>query len=405
LPALSPALRLLLTCCRRSPDSTQLDAAAGGLRDWSRITDLARHHLVVPQVLLHLKRAAPSLVPKDALADLSAEGRRAAVLNLLHLAELRQLAANHLIPSQIRYLVIKGVGISARYYAHVSLRQSRDIDLLVDPRRLLELTTALMDDGYRLSDARLVDNANDLRAYCAMHAEINMISPRGVVIQLHQLLDFTGCQYPVGTDELFDLAEPVAIGQDTHPVMPTLELFVYLAYHHGRHQWSRLHWIADLDAVISHPSFDTNAVLARADVLGMRPVVRAALDLHEVLTGKSEHASKPPLSKQLISDCLHYIQEDASPPELERESQRGTGSGIVKSWLRNFQFNWRANNHWHNRCRYIFSISRPTYADYIFLPLPESLFWLYRLLRPIRWVYEIARGRPVGDLKSRPDAH
>jgi hypothetical protein len=404
LLALSPALRLLLTCCRRNPDVAQLDTAASSLRDWSRITSLARHHLVTPQVLLHLKRTTPGLVPMDTFAELGAEGRRAAVLNLLHLAELRQLAECYLVPARIRYLVVKGLGISARYYGHVSLRLSRDIDLLVDPDRLLELTTALMENGYRLSDARLVNNANDLRAYCAMHAEINMISPRGVVIQLHQLLDFTGCQYPVGISELFDLAEHIAIGEDTHPVMPTLELFVYIAYHHGRHQWSRLHWIADLDAIISHETFDVHGVLARADLLGMRPVVQAALDLREALKDPPDHAVKAPLSKQLISDCLRYIQEDATPPETERKSQRGTGPGIVHSWLRNFLFNWRANDHWKNRCRYIFSISRPTYADYLFLPLPESLFWLYRFLRPIRWAYEIARGRPMGDLKSGPNA-
>jgi hypothetical protein len=400
--ALSPALRLLLACCRAHPDTADILARLARVPDPARLTALARHHLVLPLVYARLKAALATLPEGDAstpawLAEMAAESRKAAMANLLQQAELDQLARQHLRPRDIGYLVVKGLSLAARYYPDISLRQSRDIDLLVEPARLHGLVEDMLAQGYRLLAAPQVRTARDLRAYCRMNGEINMASPRGVLVQVHQLLDFSGCQFSVPASELIARAESCAHGARAYPVLGTTDLFVYICHHHGRHQWSRLHWLADLDALLSHRDFDLAAVNRRARQLGLAPVVSAALALHALLfRATAPSADAPAFQRGVIAGCLHFLREDSDPPERLRDQERRSGSGIARTWMRQFAYNWRSNTAWRNRVCYLLSVWKPTYADYLFLPLPLALHGLYAPLRPLRWGVEIMRGRPTG---------
>jgi hypothetical protein len=390
-------MQLLLACCRSSARRDELEEKALLVGEWPDLVRLARHHLILPLVYFHLRSLADNAIPDSTLANLAQANRKAVTTNLLQQAELAHLVKNHLTPRGIRHVTVKGLSLAGRYYPDMALRQARDIDLLVEPSHLHELTSDLLDHGYKLITSRKVDGDADLRIYCALNGEVTMASPRGVPVQLHQLLDFNGCQFPVQAAELIGEAETITLNGRDFPVLPTTDLFVYIAHHHGRHQWSRLHWLADLDAIMSHPTFDAEQVSSRASALGMTPVVEAALSLHEVLfSAASPHRATSRFSRRISADCLHYLQESTPPPEQIREEQRKSGIGIVHTWLRTFSYNWHCNTHWRNRLRYLFSISKATYADYLFLRLPPGLHGLYRPIRPIRWCVEIIRGRPTG---------
>lgn len=400
--ALSPALHLLLACSRAHPDAAEIITRLARVPEPARLTALARHHLILPLVYARLKAAFATLPAGDPptpgwLTEMAAESRKAAMTNLLQQAELEQLARQHLTPRGIGYVVVKGLSLAARYYPDISLRQSRDIDLLVEPARLHPLVEDLLAHGYRLLAAPQVRSARDLRAYCRMNGEINMVSPRGVPVQVHQLLDFSGCQFRVPAGELIARAETCAHGARAYPVMGTTDLFVYICHHHGRHQWSRLHWLADLDALQSHRDFDLAAVNRRARQLGLAPVVQAALALHGLLfRATALPAGAPAFARGVVADCLHFLREDSPPPEQLRDQERRSGSGIARAWTRHFTYNWRSNTAWRSRACYLLSVWKPTYADYLFLPLPLALHGLYAPLRPLRWSVEIIRGRPTG---------
>lgn len=401
---ISPEVRLLLTCCNSQRDANDICKAAEEVRNWPAVLEMAQHHLIVPLLHHRLSKSA-SAVPPDILHELAKQNRLAAVKSLLLQAELRYLVSQHIKPEKIRYVALKGLSLSQRYYGDASRRQARDIDILIDPARVHALTEDLLDVGYRLIDDALIRSKKDLSAYCAMHAEVNMTSPRGVIVQLHKVVDFTGCQYPITPSTLFENAESVIIQGDRYSAMPTTELFLYICYHHGRHQWSRMHWIADLDAVISDSAFNRDTVLTRARALGMEPVVRAALQLHwALILNQRMPSAVDPFSRQVIVDCLSYLREGSKPPEQMRVLQRRTGLGIWANRIKEFRYNWIANSHFGNRIRYIFSLSRATYADYLFLPLPPALFSLYFLLRPLRWLVETLRGRQTHAAKLPPRA-
>jgi hypothetical protein len=393
-------MKLLLACCRTIPDSDEIALFTRNISDWTGFPQIAQHNLVLPLAFRQLKKHSGQLTPEPVLKELAERARQAELTSLLHQAELQQIASKYLHPAGVDYLLLKGLSIAGRYYHRAGERQSRDIDLLIDPARFHELTSTLLEGGYRLNAEDHVSDARSLRAFCSLNAEINLISPRGVPIQLHQLLDFTGCQYPVSAQSHLGLATKMQLNGAEYPVMTTTELFVYAAYHHGRHQWSRLHWVSDIEHICQSSDFDKGAVLARAAELGMSPVVEAALAVHHRLLGTQAGASsEPPRSAfvlRTIENCLRYLDEKASSPERERDLRRQSGPGIVLAWLEGFRFNWEANSRLKNRCRYILSVFKATFADFLFLPLPQSMFWVYPAIRPVRWTCEILRGRQTG---------
>lgn len=392
---LSPAARLLLACCHpqlRGAQAERLQVCAGAIEDWNALVDQAGHQFISALTHRHLSRHCADRVPPKALTALHQAAQRVGTRNLFLLHELRVLERDFLSPLGVRFLVFKGLTLAQRYYGSLALRQSRDIDILVPADHLYALARRLRDAGYRLMASDLVVSDVDLRHYCATAGEVNFISPQGAIIELHQLLDFTGAQYPVTTDCLLSHADNEVLGKRDYAVMPTTDLFIYICYHHARHRWSRLHWVADLSAISSHPSFNLQAIRRRAAQLGLLRLIEAALHLKAVLF---EGSTEPPPSRfavQMISDCRRFLNPDVLPPEITRQSLVARTGGILVDRWRRLTWNWHVNTHLRNRLNYLRFMARPCYIDYLFMPLPKRLSFLYRVLRPTRWILESIRG-------------
>lgn len=386
---LSAELRFLLVCCKAQPCATELIDAAKAVSDWHALVRAARHHLLVPQLRRHIALLPADICPADALSSLAAVHKDVTRRTLLQAAELKYLAEHHLAPTGIPYLTVKGLTLASRYHGQLMGRQGRDIDLLIEPTRIHELTVRLIAHGYRLKAAPEVQSPEDLQAFCAMEHEVSLFSPRGVLIELHSQLDATGSQYPMSPAASLALAEPVPAGEQHYPALPTVELFLYICYHHSQHQWSRLHWVSDLDAMIRHPSFDRARLRQRAAELGMTRLLDAVLALHSVLLdGHALAAVQAPFARRLIEDCLHFLREGSTTPEDVRRTLSLSRIGMIKVRAKIFQFNWGANTRSVNRLRYLLSLAKGSYADYRFLPLPPTLQPLYSIVRPVRWLSE-----------------
>lgn len=393
LQELSPAMRLLVVCSRLSPSTPLLTTAARCVDDWTAVPRLARHHLIVPLVHRHLASLARGIVPSTVLAELFLARKDSARATFVQDAELRDLVARHLLPRGIPFLALKGLTLASCYYDDVALRQSRDVDLLIAPHRLYELTTELLKAGYRLSNklSPAIRSTGDLQAYCALTIDVALKSPRGVRFELHRRIDRSGSIYPKDHAELFAASKPTTLSDGTLCwSMNTTNQFLYLCYHHGRHRWSRLHWIADLDAMLRHPSFDLPTIRARARKLGMTRLVEAALALYTSLGGEvlvEQTRNSRPLP--VVATCLHHLGEGVAPPESARAKQERSVRGLFEARCRTLQFDWDASTRWRSRCHLLWGLTSGTFADYSFVPLPRALFGAYRLTRPIRHARDI----------------
>lgn len=397
--ALPPETALLLSACHHKlddPRANKLRQCASAVADWPAAMQQSRHHFIHALVYRHLNCHAADLVPDDVLSAMKSSANGVITRNLRLLHEMRTLERDFLGPMGVPSLAFKGVTLGERFYGEQGLRHARDLDVLLPAEHIFEVALAMQQAGYRLKDSATVPDRSSFRAYCELTAEVNFISPNGILIELHQVLDFTGAQYPVNTTWLFGAAEQQRVGGITSLVLPTTELFIYICYHHARHQWSRLHWVADLSAVMAHPSFDLSAIRERARALGLLDLIESAIFLKQKLLDNANIVPPTGFAKAMLRDCLSNLAPGATPPEIERERLCEEPGGIWRFRLANFLWNLRVNTHFGNRLKYLWHLTRPAYPDYRFIQLPRRAWALYMLLRPFRWLVEGLSGRRRG---------
>lgn len=365
---LTPEMQLLLTCARLKLTSRQqqrLNQLCGEVSDWSALMHQANHHLIAPLVYRHLKAIASPSISALALEQMRALCQKR-IMRMMAMAAVQQrLVQQVLQPLGVAYVLLKGPSLAQRYYGGLGLRQCRDIDVLVDPARLLEVVDAIVACGYRI-DLRDCNNRQDLEAACRYRAVVTVVSPKGSRIELHQRLDDKG--HVFDPDYLLSKAEPFTANGVLYQVLPTSALFVYICYHHSRHQWAHLHWLTDLDAFQRHPSFDRQSVEAFATEVGLRATVGASLALHRVCGSATPHGVELACrsERSMRDGCLRSL---ASQEQIK--ALHGRRADIFDAW-----FIW---------LRYLVIVAfRPDYDDYKALPLPRVWQWVYYLIHPFR---------------------
>lgn len=201
---------------------------------------------------------------------------------------------------------------------------------------------------------------------------VELRSPTGIMIELHQALAKSGCVFSTSKYLKASVARPVE-GIDLR-VLPCTELFVYLCFHHSKHRWSSLHWCADLEAFWQHPELNPLQINALARKLGLAATVEESWKLRSELETLALYgalpAERPP--SRLLADCMAALTRSflpvIEPPEQRREPDFPYG------WQKTPGYRWRI------QCARF----HPSAYDYFDWPLPARWHWLYYLVKPLR---------------------
>lgn len=366
---LTSEVQLLLTCARLelTPSQQQrLHYLCGEVSDWPALMDQADRHLIVPLVYRHLKTVDSQSVPALALEQMHALCQNRVIRMMAMAAAQQRLVQQILQPLGVAYVLLKGPSLAQRYYGGLGLRQCRDIDILVDPARLLDVVDAFVAFGYQIISHENFKTRQDLEAGCRYESVVTVVSPDGFRVELHQRLDHRG--HVFNPDYLLSKAEPFTVNGVLYQLLPTPALFVYICYHHSRHQWAHLHWLTDLDAFQRHSSFDRQAVETFATEVGLRATVRASLALHQACSSATPHRVilESQAEKSMRDACLRSL---ASKEQVK--ALHGRQADVFDAW-----YIW---------LRYLVIVfSHPTYEDYKALPLPQTWQWIYYLIHPFR---------------------
>lgn len=163
------------------------------------------------------------------LGRIDLAGVRAVTARNLLLKQERARLLRLLEDAGIRARAVKGIELAERLYPDLSWRQIEDIDLIVDAGRVEQAFELLCSAG-------LVPNHNwnaaglrrQLRRTLRLAPELVFSGPNGLVVELHW--DWPGGALPAGG--LFDQPE---------------HYLVYLCRHAGKHFWSFLKWLCDIE--------------------------------------------------------------------------------------------------------------------------------------------------------------
>ena len=382
LPVIGTTARILLLCARETLEDGQAELIrrlCGQVEDWGLFINQAEFRLIVPLVYRHLSALNEPAVPDEVMAELKARTRRVTFRNLAMTGVHHRLVRDILEPLQVPYMFFKGPSLAYRYYREPGLRQFRDIDLLIPRRHMVRVGQRAREAGFRPHEDPAWGTDDGLRFLQRFSGMMNWISPEGVLVEMPSSLDGDWDRLP--TDELIEQAESVEVAGLTVPVPKTADFICYLFKHHSRHHWARLHWIADLNAILGHPETDLPAILDRARSRGFERTVKAACAIHQAVAQAEPWKASfdDPFAHELFRHCLTNLEGDFEQELALRETFPATSIDI--------DLKRRRRRHWLQRNINRF---RPRSEDFLARPLPARWHFLYYLLRPLLY---LGRGR------------
>ncbi|MEW6302148.1 MAG: nucleotidyltransferase family protein [Verrucomicrobiota bacterium] len=307
----------------------------------------------------------------------AADAQSTAAYNLFLSAELARLV--RLLESQnIPVLALKGLALAAAAYPDLTIRQCKDIDLMVAPEQVESATKVLLDAGYQLrhSDEEVGDHTRNF-----------MRDNPFVVLELHHTIGQRAFAFSQEFSELRKDAEHLEIVDTSVAAPSAARLLLILCAHGCKHRWERLTWICDVAALLrARPNLDWDEVTRLARATRSERMLHIGLLLAEALVAVPIPA---PIRQRAHADTVAVSMSRmvASWLFLPRNDLRTT---LRKRW---FLFRMREDfRDWLPLFWYyaLWSIT-PNARDRQAMPLPRALGGLYYLIRPLRLLFKAAR--------------
>ena len=385
-------LKLLFLCAGPYPDARAVEEIKAILEkelDWEYLVNAAVFHKVHLLLSQCLETICPEAVKQTALEKLRFETKSNAARSLLFvnklLAILDLLGRHH-----IQAIPFKGPVLAERVYGDAGLRQSVDLDILVDKKDAFKAMRLFENQGFF---PEIVLDEKQFPAYVAQKNSIAMAIPESILaVDLHWEMSGNYVFEPLVLNRIKNDLAPVSFAGKT-VLQPNKELLlVYLCLHGTRDCWKDLESLSSIAALIqSHEKWDWNRVMALADRLHCRRMLRLTLmlvfDLFHVNLPQTVLAfveNDPAVSPLANAVCKTLFD----PDRLNSVSEPKTKFSF---------FHLKVRDTLRDRIRYIRHLFfGATVQEWRYFPLPGRLSFLYGLLRPVRlavaFFLEVVRG-------------
>jgi hypothetical protein len=265
--------------------------APTGEVDWRRFVELTRRHRV--GALVHHGGWTVDMGGPGWVVGALARDAEEATLDALCLIGVQRLAVEILSSAAIDVVVLKGVALAQEAYGSAVARHAGDLDLLVDPDRVVDAVVVLREHGFLwhgvdLPSAMLpadrglvaLRRARDLRLVKEAALEYAAQS-----LDLHWRLADNPRLMPVAPGWLSDPRRVLVSGVVT-PVLPIRPAWWHLLVHGACHRWHRLKWLADVAAMaLAHPALLSAEALHATTVAGLERCVASGLVVADRLLG------------------------------------------------------------------------------------------------------------------------
>lgn len=348
--------------------------------DWDKFLELAFHHRVYSFIYPKMKEMDKGLIPAHVLQTLH-QYFKMNTFQMLYLSAEMEKISKLFSENQIRLLFLKGPVLAADLYGDISLRASKDLDVLVPIGDLERVHTLLLKQGYvKEEDFSTVLNEWKWRRHHVTYSH----PEKGIELEIHWRLHPGPCKEP-RFNELWERRRVSSI--TSYPVyfLGREDLFSFLVVHGTRHGWSRLRWLTDIDQIVRQ-GLDWKSLSKLLKKYQCMHLAGQALTLSSQLLGTPMAGDMLALalrkySGELAQSAIFYLENmvnlhtDPVPEEASR--YHGRYLFLLKTNSQKFLF--------------ILSFLYPYPEDAEILPLPKQLHLLYFPLRPILWIWRKTR--------------
>lgn len=377
----SPEARLLLASARPSLDDKQSDrirSLAQQVNDWHFVTETAVRKFSAPYLYQALSKDAFGIPPTSTMKRLSEYTKFTNFRSLKIAAAQIAFHRTCIEPTFARHAYVKGIALSIQFGGNFTSRFCRDIDILVDRRIFEQVILTAAKNNYRVilttEPLKFVTSVDDLKFVTKFPSDVGLISPDGILIEVHRRLDKADFIFDV--DDALSSTVPIKLsGVTMQTLQPSLH-FTYVCYHHSRHLWSHLHWLADLDLMLRSDRLDPKSIQIAADTVGLAPTTAASIELNTLVSQSDkwhETNDENELAREFLHACLLNLN---GGKELEYELRSGSfGHDLMsKSQMSPDRLESTKSTVWRSKFH-------PVLQQYLKRPLPAAFFWLYRVQR------------------------
>lgn len=181
----------------------------------------------------------------------------------------------------IRHFGIKGPVLAQQIYGDVGARDSKDLDLLVDPVAIADVVSTLEAMGF----AETADQIE--RGGTPADNKHRTFVGHDVEVEVHTRLLDVDSLLPLSFDAVWDRRETVMLGTVAVPALSMADTLLYLCAHGAQHLWFRLKWLEDIARIVTLPTQSSiiPEAIARARETGAEAIVTSALRLVEDVLG------------------------------------------------------------------------------------------------------------------------
>lgn len=363
--------------------------------DWPVFGAFVWQHKLRPMAVAALQEAGWPGVPAAVRESLQRDAEACVLGSMRQLraqSELTQAAKS----AGIRFVALKGLALATHIYGDPLIRESYDLDVMVDPGDARRMKAVMQGMGF---EALLPKSPLTPRQTVILdrfvHGEKFIHRASGVIVDVHHAL--TGNPWRMATrfEDLWRKRQTVCVGQNELAIPGSIDLIQYLGAHGATHAWERWKWIGDLLVLFREAG--------TADLLAQRRAAQAEgwgvlFDSSLLVTSAVTGWNLPP---ELRSIC----ERNGAAVRLARRSIRFSSRPATRAEFRGRAYAFRVilfRLRLRRDPRYIAHelaamFHRP--VDWYKLQLSDSLIPVYYLLRPIltayrgfwRWVRGIRR--------------
>lgn len=385
VPSLPVATDAILAILRHGCGAARPDRMAKTLEaveDWSWFCREVWRHGVAASVHAALQ-PRPDILPPSVAKTLADMVRIQQIRALEQRRELCRLA-EIMAAADLPLLAMKGPLLSQILFDDAGHRCGLDLDILVPPQTIAESEDQLVQAGYRRTAPVRQPSPLQMRMLRRRDCATTFRRSR-VAVDLHWRLFANPYLLDLPFDRLWrEATQPL-------PDVPSVrhldgpDLLLYLAAHGAKHQWTNLKWLEDVVVLAERrgPAV-VDAALERAHPLGLAPVVISTLNLGTRLLGGPavpiQQTELTPQVTRLSRAALKSLAETTTPGTARQRRV------AAKVFLR--QARLKSTRPYRVRLLTRWLINP---KDWERVQLPDPLFPLYLVLRPILWLWQERR--------------
>lgn len=393
-------MQFLLACCRLSMQQdeekkaeelerlSQRDASPSVLFrqvDWSIFMKLINRHRVHSLAYHYLSKLRSEL-PEHVYLTLKSRFRhnKRRMLNLAaELVRLSKLFAQH----DLFMLAFKGPALSQHLFGDLGLRYSKDLDLLIDPSALDQAEQLLISNGYKRQVPHFPLTPRQKKAYLKGWEHASFYHPeRKTLVELHWRLFWNRHLLPPAySQRMIETSQPRSMASTQIASFSNEDTLLYLCLHGAKHGWSDLKWLCDVAQFLHHKQIiktinwpDWVETVRKLGV--QRPIAQALHLSHQLFD-----APLPPATHLLLAEDKVVAELVAYAIQRLMESEEERSATGRRNLFRRMPYQMKLKADF----RYKWSTLSPVWHsvhDWDRYPLPDSLFPLYQLLRPVSWL-------------------